>query len=101
MIMKRRPLKPLMLEDIPKLHTKVLLRYYNEQRQSNAYYIWEHGLWEGHEEITAIEADYQHRKAIYKALKAELATREHVPNKKEAKKIRQEKAKAKKERNKR
>jgi hypothetical protein len=48
-----------------------------------------------HDDINDDEVKFKLTK-IYDALKAELATREHVPNKKECKKARQEKFKLKK-----
>ena len=69
------------MKGVIQLHTKVLLRYLDKARKCGGFYS--PGYKGGH--------GYS-----MEMLKAELATREHVPNKVEAKKIRQEKAKGRK-----
>jgi hypothetical protein len=63
-------------------HTRELLRMLNDARPSGFYWV-----------------DYPSGpKYSVEDIKAELATREHIPNKAEAKKIRQQKAKEKRNR---
>jgi len=70
------------LEDLEKMHTRELLGILQALR-SNYNYNW----WDERDELLD---DFKN------LVKSVLATREHIPNKLEAKKIRQEKAKRKK-----
>lgn len=83
---KIRNLKDIELCDISKTHTRLLLQHLKNLRAC----IRPDLEWLGFN----MEEAY----ICYDALKAELAKREHIPNKSEAKKIRQQKAKEKKNR---
>lgn len=69
--------------DLTQYHTRELLAMLNRSRKFNGSYCIGDGY------LSCISAD---------EIKAELATREHIPNNAEAKKIRQQKQKEKKQR---
>lgn len=85
----RLPLTAPASKDLKSLHTKQLLK---ELRRCRVAQSLEYDAWfEMDLEEARLESD--DFLDYVKALKAELATREHVPNKQEAKKIRQAKTK--------
>lgn len=77
-----------MSQDLTKLHTKQLLAQLHNLRAGYSQYIYVDSL-----SMTAEEASGTQLRI--NAIKAELAKRPHIPNKAEAKRIRQEKAKRK------
>lgn len=80
---KNMNLNPENFKDLTKIHTKVLLDWLNHARKCGGSYS-PSGTY-----VDVFSID---------ELKAELATREHIPNKEEAKKIRQQKAWSKRNR---
>ena len=66
--------------DLTKLHTRALLDILQGFRE----FYWE--WWDGDDEPPTVEEYFE---CTEEDLRAELATREHIPNKKEAKLIRQ------------
>jgi hypothetical protein len=91
-------------EYLKTLHTRVLLPIYQRAR-GYLWTRWHEGEPYDPEKPTYVNAQffgYEPYGVIsnitLEQMRAELATREHVPNKVEAKKIRQEKAKAKRNR---
>lgn len=85
---------PLGETELKRLHTKQLLK-----RRNSLYRILGNesfvpmGTTRGHEDYYLYQGTEAQARAERVAIKAILATREHIPNKFEAKKIRQERAK--------
>lgn len=76
------------VDDLKKLHTKQLLKMLNLTRQFGGRYFPNYEIIKSFNNFCITSEE----------IKVELATREHVPTGAEAKKIRQQKAKAKKNR---
>jgi hypothetical protein len=74
-------------------HTRVLMKMRESVYRCGGYNYYEYGGFKDEETFYDPLGDGRNFVSLAQ-IKAELATREHVPNKKEARKIRQERAKA-------